>query len=98
MNSKIPLPSQPSQFSFGLHRAASDEQDIPSTIHDHSIDYSEDDEDNEDNVDIIGRGRNESEADRLVEELLGKYTTLFEGSGKEGWRKTELKEIPDGTL
>lgn len=99
MSDKVPMSIQPSQFdkaSFDQHRAASDEhrtssasislpaQDIPPNIHDNSIDYSEDDEDDED---IIGRGMNENEADRIVKELLERYTTLFEASGKEGGGK-----------
>lgn len=95
MNDNVPISTQPSQVdkavSFDLHRTTSDEhrtssgsvslpaQDIPLNIHDNSIDHSEDDEENEH---VIGRGMNENEVDRIVKDLLGRYTTLFEASGK----------------
>ena len=49
--------------------------------------YSEDYDDSEDKEDMSGQGMDDKEAERIVEELLGKYTTLFEGSGNGEWGK-----------
>ncbi|KAL8669627.1 MAG: hypothetical protein Q9168_005792 [Polycauliona sp. 1 TL-2023] len=47
------------------------------------LDYSDDEDDDEDSGDVPGRViDDENEADKIVNELLGKYTTLFEGGGR----------------
>ncbi|KAL8834104.1 MAG: hypothetical protein Q9176_007665 [Flavoplaca citrina] len=47
-------------------------------------DYSEVDDDAEDRQEDMGQGLDEKDVDKIVNELLGKYTTLFEGIGVGG--------------
>ncbi|KAL8879958.1 MAG: hypothetical protein Q9198_002532 [Flavoplaca austrocitrina] len=47
-------------------------------------DYSEIDDDADDRQEDMGQGLDEKDVDKTVNELLGKYTTLFEGIGVGG--------------
>ncbi|KAL8862022.1 MAG: hypothetical protein Q9178_001477 [Gyalolechia marmorata] len=61
------------------------------------IDYSENYDDSEDQEEMSGQGMDDKEAERIVEELLGKYTTLFEGSGR-GEMGSAILPTPKGVL
>lgn len=45
------------------------------------VDFSEESSGEDDGEELGGKGIDEEEAVKIVEELLGRYTTLFEGSG-----------------
>ncbi|KAL9040512.1 MAG: hypothetical protein Q9180_001861 [Flavoplaca navasiana] len=53
-------------------------------------DYSEVDDDAEDRQEDMGQGLDEKDVDKIVNELLGKYTTLFEGIGVDGNKQENL--------
>ncbi|KAL8658243.1 MAG: hypothetical protein Q9226_001153 [Calogaya cf. arnoldii] len=76
-----------------------DEEDITNTEEARKLQTAESfDGFSEDDEDVSGQGIDEKEVDRIVGELLGKYTTLFEETGHEGWRTTYVQETPGVVL